>query len=220
MKKTDFVNVIRKLVRDEVQKIVKPLIVEEMNKQMARLLAEVIQNKPSTASGNNGHSSVIVETPQPKPNRPMLRTGNSALDEALNSTNGRIVPEGNPGGVSMLSEISKIGESEGIDIAEFLKPKPREFEIDNSSNLNMLKSIVGAGSVEEVPSVLDLPDEINPLASVMKQDFRSKMRAINEKAKSVSSGNLLNAMVGSMPGPSSSGKGKQLRSGPINEAIE
>ena len=223
MKKTEFVNIIRKFIKEEVARQVKRVVSEEMNKQMAVILGEVfrkgpptIQSTPEPVSKPLNESVAAVRAPVKQ--KPKINTGNPMLDEALNSTEGGIIPEGGHGGVSLMSELEKIGQDEGIDLAEFLKPKTKEIELDTSSNMNMLKSIVGAGSGEEIPSVLDVPDSINPLAGVMKQDFRAKMKAINEKAKNVSGGSLA-AMVGSMPGPSIPNKSK-LRQGPIMEAIE
>jgi hypothetical protein len=215
MKKTDFINVIRKIVRDEI----KPLISEEITKQMAKLLSEVMRS-------NNPHHQLIEHTnnvgiaPTPKKTA-KFKTGNPNLDDALNNTSGGIIPEGGSGNVSIMGELARIGESEKLDIHEFLKPKPREINIDNSSNLNMIKSIVSAGNADEVPSVMDVPDEINPIAGVLKQDFRERMKLIESKAKSVGGGNFLSSMVGQMPGPSAESKvGYNLKSGPINEAIE
>lgn len=221
MKKNELVTIIRKFIKEEVTRQVKQVVSEEMNKQMATILGEVIRKGPAISSAhplNESVAPVNVVTPA----RPVIRTNNPLLDEAINSTTGKIgaAPGGNK--VSLLNEITKIGESEGVDIAEFLKPKTKEVELDTSSNLNMLKSIVSAGSAEEMPSVLDVPDEINPLAGVFKQDFRSKMRAVNEKAKNLGGGSLA-AMVGSMDGPGLSApvSGRQrLRQGAITESIE
>jgi len=211
-------SVIKKLVKEEVRKQVKSVVTEEMNNQMTKLLAEVLRGgTPTTQHLNESVAPVApVHRAPPKP-KPNVKTGNPLLDEALNNTEGGIIHESGGESVSLMGEITRIGESEGIDVAEFLKPKVREFEIDKSSNLNMLKSIVGAGSAEEMPSVLDVPDEINPLASVFKQDFRAKMKVINDKAKNMSPGSLT-SLIGSSPGPSR--PRNNLKSGPINESIE
>ena len=226
MKKTEFVNIIRKFIKEEVNRQVKQVVSEEMNKQMAVLLGEVIRKGSPTISTPDtprplNESVAAVKPAPPQKARPKLNTGNPMLDEALNSTEGGIIHEGGDNGVSMMGELEKIGQDEGIDLSEFMKPKTKEVELDTSSNMNMLKSIVSAGSAEEIPSVLDVPDEINPLAGAFKQDFRAKMKAINEKAKNVSGASLA-AMVGPMGGPSvpSAPRGPRLKQGPIMESIE
>lgn len=180
--------VIKKLVREEIRREVKPIIVEEMNNQMTKLLAEVIRG--------GSHSAPAVARPapqqlnehamvQPQPARGKThqfnKTGNPALDSILSQTVSDITPDAVPIGDESfeMSELRKIGDTENISFQEMFAPQPAEIVIDRSSNLNMLKSLVGAGNSMNVPSALDVPTEINPIGQTLKRDFRSMMKNID-----------------------------------------
>ena len=187
-------SVIKKLVKEEVRKQVKSVVTEEMNNQMTKLLAEVIR-------GGAGHAQPQVQQPQARqplnehvvahqsaPDSQTVRgrthqfnkTGNPALDAILSQTISDIIPESAPIGESdEMAELRKIGDTEKVDFRELFAPKPVEIVIDKSSNMNMLRSLVGAGTNMDTPSALDVPEEINPIGQTLKRDFRSMMKNID-----------------------------------------
>lgn len=199
MNKDDLLKIIRKIVKEEVSTQCKQIIYEEMNKQMARLLAEVLkggsptriveQPKPVVGADETiGDPRLITESAKrvtPPTRIPRKFTGIPEIDAAMNAT----VPD-LPKDDSLLDSVvngagstGKIGDTESLNLTTFLNPSPEEVEVDMSSKMNMIKSLVGTSTDHQPkPSALDIPDSINPLAGVFKSDFRSKMKSINKIA--------------------------------------
>jgi predicted metal-dependent peptidase len=202
----ELVTVIKKFVRDEVRKQVdeskkqiKSIVTEEMNNQMTKLLAEVIrggahqQQPPApTTSRSQGmpqplNEHVMMTAPQPQQVRGKThqfnKTGNPALDAILSQTVSDITPDSVPigeiGDSSTMEELRKIGDTEKVNFQEMFAPRAAEVVIDKSSNINMLKSLVSAGSNMDTPSALDVPENINPIGQALKKDFRSMMKNID-----------------------------------------
>lgn len=212
MKAQELVDLIHRLVKEEITKQKKMIISEtlsqsksmmqeEMNKQMTRLLAEVLRSSPS-----NGSTATIQETrnspsliqesarsvhPQSVPRQPRKFTGIPEIDAALNNTVADLPKES----VSVeeindtrYTPVNKIGDTEPMSFASMMQPSQPEINIDMSSKMNMLKSIVGTNPQPQIPSALDVPDSINPLSSVFKRDFRSVMKNIDNIKSNMRSG--------------------------------
>lgn len=192
-------SVIKKLVKEEVRKQVKSVVTEEMNNQMTKLLAEVIRGGAGHAQPQaqqpmarqpqplNEHVMVAQQPAAPQPVRGRThqfnKTGNPALDAILSQTVSDITPDaaivGELGESDEMAELRKIGDTEKVDFREMFAPKPVEIVLDKSSNMNMLRSLVGAGTNMDTPSALDVPEEINPIGQTLKRDFRSMMKNID-----------------------------------------
>lgn len=174
MKAEQLKKALNHLIKSEVAKAInsdlRAIIAEEINKSMAKLLVEVIGPKNSP-----------TEPQAPAPSR--VYTKNPRLDEALNSTVFNMKKSQSraplPSSVVSLSDMF-----DKIDSPEEAISAPA-VEIDHSSKIGMLKSIVSTTPVAQQHSVLDTPNTV--LNSVLKKDFRSLMRKIDEK-KNKSSG--------------------------------
>jgi hypothetical protein len=173
MKTEDFIKVIRKLIKEEVKNVV----ADEVNKSMARLLAEVMNGQKQPAA------AIVAES---APARSFVK--NPKLNEAMNSVAYRD-PQSGPR-VSLQDMFDKIGTPEAV-----YDHPDAPVVMDTSSNINMLKSIVGGGS-ESAPQKQSVLDSAPPiLGSVFKKDFRSLMRKIDEKKKP---GNMSGMFAGSV----------------------
>ena len=182
MKTEDLVKLLRKLIKEEVKRTV----ADEVNKSMARLLGEVIGNKSAKPVVTEQ-----VEAPPAAPPKRRFNTNNPKLDAILNSTTNdlreRDAMAGVPDtGVSLAEGFDNVGaEQEPV----YSTPEP---EIDTSTKIGMLKSIVTPGPVTQQRSVVDsAPAE---LQQVFKKDFRQLMKAM-DKQKTKGSGGIFTGAV-------------------------
>lgn len=175
MKPTDLIKVIRKLIKEEVQKTV----AEEVNKSMAKILAEIINNKTANnelLSSNNTVSPQKTYTKNPKLNEAL----NQTMVELSQGKTSKKITENVSSRLSLTEAFDKIDSHSDI-----VRPDNGEVVLDTSSTINMLKSVVSTEPVGQQVSVLDTP---NPLSSVFKKDFRKIMKKIDEKKASGGSG--------------------------------
>ena len=164
MKAEDLIKVLRKMIKEEVQKAV----AQEVNKSMAHILAEVIGNRDHNRQLNERTTLTEARVPDSRPQR------NFAKDKRLNDVLNATVPdlssrETSGPKVSLTDMFNKIDSNEDVITA------PVEQKIDMSSRMNMIKSIVTPGPVTQQTSVLDIAAS-TPLAGVFKKDFRTMMK--------------------------------------------
>jgi hypothetical protein len=173
MKAEQFRQILRQMIREEARKIV----VEEVNKSMAHVLAEVLNSRRTPAATKNVVTDSAVEEPLQRKHY----TKDERLNEVLNSTvsdlrsRDRVAGIADPS-VSLSDMFEKIDSNE-----EAVTPTESEIKYDTSTKIGMLKSIVSQEPVMQQRSVLDTPNPV--LQSVFKKDFRTLMKKIDEKQK-------------------------------------
>jgi hypothetical protein len=138
----------------------------------------------------------VAQTPSVAQGRKhsFTKTGNPTLDELLSQTIADIPPEQGfqvANQDDVMGELKRIGDTERLNFSDMFQPKPAEITIDNSSKMNMLKSIVGAGNNMDIPSALDVPDSINPIGGALKKDFRSMMKSIDRIKDGMRGGGMM-----------------------------
>lgn len=192
MKAEDLIRVLRKIIKEEVQKTV----VQEVNKSMTRLLAEVISNRDHNRYLNERtyKSKEADHTPEPPPQKHFVK--DKRLNEVLNATVGDLSSRESLTGirgpkVSLTDMFNKIDSNEDV-------VTPQEQKIDMSSKMNMIKSIVSPGPVMQQTSVLDTVSS-TPLAGVFKKDFRTMMKKIDKVQKNGGGGGMFAGAIPMTP---------------------
>ena len=193
MKAEDLIRVLRKMIKEEVQKAV----AQEVNKSMTRLLAEVISNRDHNRFLNERtyQSKEVDHTPEPPPQKHFVK--DKRLNEVLNATIPDLAVRESSVGmrgpkVSLTDMFNKIDSNEDVVTS------PQEQKIDMSSKMNMIKSIVTTGPVMQQTSVLDVADS-TPLAGVFKKDFRTMMKKIDKVQKNGGGGGMFAGAVPMTP---------------------
>lgn len=187
MKAEDLIKVLRKMIKEEVQKAV----AQEVNKSMAHILAEVIGSRDHNRQLNERTELTEARVPDSRPQR------NFAKDKRLNDVLNATVPdlssrETSGPKVSLTDMFNKIDSNEDVVTA------PVEQKIDMSSRMNMIKSIVTPGPVAQQTSVLDIAAS-TPLAGVFKKDFRTMMKKIDKVQKNGGGGGMFAGAIPMTP---------------------
>jgi hypothetical protein len=206
MKKNELKNLLKDIIQEEVKKEV----TEQMNKFMGGLLAEIINNNRNnnqsilTESKKTENSSppavAVLDTDIQRKNMEKDISNkvyskdpkiNSILKEtaikALNNNSDRMEESYHSPLVGLDEEFSKIGDNDekvySTSIPQAVSKLPKE--IDVSSRMNMLKSIVSTSPSSVSTSVVDIPGAVpTPLKNIFNRDFRKTMKIIDEKKKS------------------------------------
>lgn len=178
MKTEDLIKVLRKLIKEEVQKTV----ADEVNKSMARLLSEVINNRASTHTGKSFVGEQVEQEQEAPPQKQYAK--NNRLNEALNSTVPDLRARDAKAGftsprASLMDMFDKIEAPEEA-YAQPQPQRPQDVVLDTSSKINMLKSIVSPEPVGQQVSVLDHV-AATPIANVFKKDFRALMKKMDQQ---------------------------------------
>jgi hypothetical protein len=175
---------------DELKKVIRQLVKEEVNKAMGKVLVELIKEVKSPTSNMLPHThedtvdSIMNEPAEERPAAAIIKTSNPKLASVLAETARNFKPnpkslEGGSSLVSLMGGFDKIGRNESVGVSA------------PQSRLDYLKGIVTA--TPDVPSALDAGVEIpDSLKNVFKKDFRAIMRKIDETKKTGGSG-LINA---------------------------
>lgn len=169
MKPSDLIKVLKKIVREEVKRTV----TEEVNKSMAKLLAEIINNKKGDVINDARPRKEEVSV-----DKQVKYSINPKLNEVLNRTVSDLRHNDRESGlssprVSLSDMFDKIGDG-GIND----ELPSNKIPLDGSSKINMLKSMVGESTGPAQNSILDVASE-TPLANTFKKDFRSMMKKID-----------------------------------------
>lgn len=175
MKVEDFKIAIRKLIREEVKKIV----AEEVNKAMGKVLVEMVREIKEAPKQVITESVSSIEEPS-QSQAAIIKTKNPKLNNVLAETAKNFTPLKKTG-TSMVELMAggfeNIGENENISFEE---PK---------TNMDFLKNIVSQTPVSTTPSVLDNTGDVpDALQKVFKKDFRAVMKKIDEHKKNGNSG--------------------------------
>lgn len=170
MKIDKFKQVLKQMIREEVSRAV----AEEVNKSMVKLLAEVIQNRPNELSPVGSGVSPI-QTKNPKLNEALKNTARNMGTSEVRPASTR---------VSLSEMFSKIDSNEEVFTPATAAPAP--VQINGSSNIGMLKSVVSPEPIGQQSSILTESNVVTD--TLFKKDFRTLMRKIDEKKKSGSTG--------------------------------
>lgn len=160
----DLKQIIREIVENEVPKYV--------NKAVISILYEAVKNQKCDRKANIQKPSSNSNPSNNNINRHSIKkkyTNNEVLNDILNET---------------VSDLPKTEPLVSIDesISHKKENQPNSMPVNN--RLDFLKSIITESSVPEQTSVMDNINSIPPdLKKVFNRDFRSVMKAIDEKKK-------------------------------------
>jgi hypothetical protein len=171
---------------DDLKKVIRQLVREEVNKAMGKVLVELIKEVKSPTSSIIPHTqedtvdSIMNEPAEERPLAAIIKTSNPKLASVLAETARNFKPnpkslEGGSSLVSLMGQFGKIGKSESLGISA------------PQSRLDYLKEVVTA--TPDMPSALDGGSEVpDILKKVFKTDFRKLMKKIDETKKTGGSG--------------------------------
>lgn len=191
--------------KNELTDIIRTLVREEIRKQLPQALTEVF------SSLMNGRQVVNEQiSPQPQidmPTHASFNTGNPTVDAIMKGIS--IDPSNFGSGpmVDLEEGFSRVGSSMAELMEKEVAPVPNMPTFKKGSVMDMIKHTISTPVAAEgmahqtamlnVPSILDCKSSIPaPVAKVFNRDFRSVMKAIEQKKKNGMIGNPMS--VGQM----------------------
>jgi len=193
-------NELKKLIGEVVKKEIKQQVIQEVNKALSHIIAELIKSKSAPASTKSKpapalpHREIsedarkilddadhLLNESVSNPPTPKIKisTGNPMLDAALAETAKTYTPNSQPTGefnnnLSNLisSGFDKIGNEEEAITTKSNRNVPK-------TNIGRLREIVSEASCN--PSVTETAVVPDALKKIFNRDFRSLMKAIDQK---------------------------------------